>query len=128
MAFSVLIVDDCSAMQTVIRRILGISGFDVDACYFASDGEEALAILHSHHVSIVISDVNMPRLDGEGMLRRITEDKDLCHVPVVMVSSDATANRADRLLSMGAKAYLVKPFRPHEFRDQLERVLECVHA
>jgi len=128
MAFSVLIVDDCSAMRTVIKRILAISGFEMDACYFASDGEEALEMLRSHDVSIVISDVNMPRLDGEGMLQRLMEDPELCHVPVVMVSSDATENRATRLLGMGAKAYLVKPFKPQEFRDELERVLEMAHA
>ena len=125
MAFSVLIVDDCPAMQTVIRRILGISGFDLEACYFAADGSEALSMLRRHTVDLVISDVNMPRLDGEGMLRCLAEDEELRKVPVVMVSSDGTRSRVDRLVGMGAKGYVVKPFQPAVLRAELERVLEA---
>jgi two-component system, chemotaxis family, chemotaxis protein CheY len=124
MAFSVLIVDDCRAMHTVLRRILTISGFEMDQCYFASDGEDALAVLRRHRIDLVISDINMPRLDGEGMLRRLTEDAALCRIPVVMVTSDATTSRARRLLDMGARAYLTKPFQPEVFRSELERVME----
>jgi two-component system, chemotaxis family, chemotaxis protein CheY len=124
MAFSVLIVDDCSAMQSVIRRILTISGFDLEACYFAGDGFEALSMLRRHTVDLVISDVNMPRLDGEAMLRCLAEDENLRNVPVVMVSSDGTRSRVERLVGMGAKGYIVKPFQPAALRAELERVLE----
>src|SRR5215472_10573585 len=64
---SVLIVDDCAAMRRVIRRILGMSGFEMSECYTAGDGEEALSILHRHRVDLILSDVNMPHLDGEGL-------------------------------------------------------------
>lgn len=124
MAFSVLIVDDCSAMQTVIKRILGISGFDLEACYFAADGSEALAVLRRHSVDLIISDVNMPKLDGEALLRCLAEDEALKKVPVVMVSSDGTESRVARLVGMGAKGYIVKPFQPATLRAELERVLE----
>ena len=125
---SILIVDDCSAMRFVIKRILGISGFAMENCYFAGDGEEALSTLRSQKVDLVISDVNMPRLDGEAMLRRMSSDPELSSVPVVMVSSDATKSRAALMLELGAKAYVVKPFQPHAFREQLERVLEGAHV
>ncbi len=125
---AILIVDDCSAMRLVIRRILGISGFEMEACFFAGDGLEALEALRRHHIDLVISDVNMPRLDGEAMLRAINEDDDLRKVPVVMVSSDATQSRINRLLDLGAKAYVVKPFNPQAFRGELERVLELSHV
>lgn len=125
---AILIVDDCSAMRLVIKRILDMSGFEMEACYFAGDGIEALEALRSHHIDLVISDVNMPRLDGEALLRKIAEDDDLRRVPVVMVSSDATQSRANRLLELGAKAYIVKPFHPHAFREQLEKALEVSHV
>jgi two-component system, chemotaxis family, chemotaxis protein CheY len=120
---SVLIVDDCPAMQVVIRRILGISGFEMSECYLAGDGDQALAVLARHRVDLIISDVNMPRLDGEGLLRHLAGDEKLRHVPVVMVTSDATKSRARRLLSMGAKGYIVKPFQPETLRAELERVV-----
>jgi two-component system chemotaxis response regulator CheY len=123
---SILIVDDCSAMRLVIKRILGISGFEMEDCFFASDGEDALGVLRKNRIDLVISDVNMPRLDGEAMLRTICADPQLSRIPVVMVSSDATQSRARRLLAIGAKAYVVKPFQPQAFREQLEKVLGCV--
>lgn len=121
---SILIVDDCRAVRSVIERILGISGFEMEACFFASDGEDALSVLERHRVDLVISDVNMPRLDGEGLLRRMSEDPGLSQIPVVIVSSDATQSRVNRLLALGARAYVVKPFKAQDFREQVERVLE----
>ena len=128
MPFSVLIVDDCSAMRSVIRRILAISGFEMAECHFAGDGAEALDVLRRHPVDLVLSDVNMPRLDGEGLLKCLAEDEALCSVPVVMVTSDGTRDRESRLLSMGAKGYITKPFHPEKLRAELERVLEVSHA
>jgi two-component system chemotaxis response regulator CheY len=120
---TILIVDDCSAVRTVIERILGISGFAMDACHFASDGEDALEVMGRHRVDLVISDINMPRLDGEGLLQKMSEDIELSKIPVVIVSSDSTQSRMERLIAMGAKAYVVKPFRAQAFREQVEKVL-----
>lgn len=128
MPFSVLIVDDCSAMRSVIRRILALSGFEVAECHFAGDGAEALDVLRRHQVDLVLSDVNMPRMDGEGLLRSLAADSELSSVPVVMVTSDATRDRESRLLGMGAKGYITKPFHPEKLRAELERVLEVPHA
>jgi len=128
MPYSVLIVDDCRAMHSVLRRILAMSGFDMGACYFASDGEDALGVMRRHAVDLVISDINMPRLDGEGLLRKLREDQSLCSIPVVIVTSDATESRTRRLIGLGAKAYLTKPFLPEVFRAEIDRVMEGCHA
>jgi two-component system, chemotaxis family, chemotaxis protein CheY len=125
---SILIVDDSSAMRSVIKRILTLSGFDMDTCLDACDGEDALIALRREPVDLVISDINMPRMDGETLLRTMSADPALCGIPVVIVSSDATESRASRLLGLGASAYLVKPFQPQIFREKLEQVLEAVHG
>jgi two-component system chemotaxis response regulator CheY len=125
---SILIVDDCSAMRSVIKRILTLSGFEMDTCLDACDGEDALLALRRQSIDLVISDINMPRMDGETLLREMSADPALCAIPVVIVSSDATESRASRLLGLGASAYLVKPFQPQVFREKLERVLEAVHG
>lgn len=125
---TVLIVDDCSPMRLVIKRIIGMSGFAMEACHFAGDGEEALDVMRKHRIDLVISDVNMPRMDGEAMMRTISADEALRRIPVVMVSSDGTESRAERLKELGARDYVVKPFQPHAFRERLEKVLEVAHA
>ena len=125
---SILIVDDSSAMRTVIKRILTMSGFEMEACLYACDGEDALSTLRRQPVDLVISDINMPRMDGEALLREMSADPALSGIPVVMVSSDATESRSAKLLGLGAKAYLVKPFQPQALREKLEEVLEGIHA
>jgi len=125
---SILIVDDSSAMRSVIKRIITLSGFETEAFLEACDGEDALEVLRRESVDLIISDINMPRMDGESLLREIVADPVLREVPVVIVSSDATESRAGRLLEIGASAYLVKPFQPQMFREKLEQVLEAVHG
>jgi two-component system, chemotaxis family, chemotaxis protein CheY len=123
MSYSVLIVDDCAAMQAIIRRVLTLSGLEVRECLRASSGEEALEMLHGNWVDLVLTDVNMPGMGGEELLRRVMEDPELKQIPVVVVSSDSTHTRAHRLLGMGARGYVVKPFQPEALRTELERVL-----
>src|SRR5580692_5692579 len=125
---SILIVDDSSAMRSVIKRIIALSGFEMDTCFDACDGEDALSTLRRQPVDLVISDINMPRMDGEALLREMSADPALSGIPVVMVSSDATESRSAKLLGLGAKAYLVKPFQPQALRAKLEEVLEGIHA
>jgi two-component system chemotaxis response regulator CheY len=122
---SVLIVDDSPMMQKFIARVLAAAGFGEARRYFARDGNEAFALLSGHTVDLVISDINMPNLDGEGFLRRLAEDQRLRGVPVLMVSSDGTPSRAERLLEMGAKGYIAKPFHPEDLKAAMERVLEA---
>ena len=88
----------------------------------------ALEILRKERVNLIISDINMPRMDGEALLREISADPKLRGIPVVIVSSDATESRASRLLEIGASAYLVKPFQPQMFREKLEQVMEAVNG
>lgn len=121
---SILIVDDSSAMRSVIKRIITLSGFEMESCVDACDGEDALSVLRRQPVDLIISDINMPRMDGETLLREISADPELSRIPVVIVSSDATESRASRLMELGASAYLVKPFQPHDIREKLEQVLE----
>jgi two-component system chemotaxis response regulator CheY len=123
MAFSVLIVDDSPAMRSFIRRVLDVSSFEVGRCAEAADGQEACEVLRSQWIDIVLTDINMPGMDGEQLLRRMVADEVLSAIPVVVVSSDRTELRVDRMLSMGARGYVKKPFTAETLRDELQRVL-----
>jgi two-component system chemotaxis response regulator CheY len=123
MAYRVLIVDDSPAMRAFVKRVIRLSGFELSHCFEASNGEEALRVLHVEWVDAILTDVNMPGMDGEEFLRRLSADELLRSIPVVVISTDATANRAARMLALGARSYIAKPFRPETLRAQLERTL-----
>ncbi len=124
MAFAILIVDDSPAMRSFIRRVMDLSGLEVSSCLEASNGEEALDVLRRHWVDAVLTDINMPCMNGEQFVRRLGEDAVLKSVPVLVVSTDATDVRIRRMLELGVRGYLKKPFSPEVLREELERVLE----
>jgi two-component system chemotaxis response regulator CheY len=123
MAYRVLITDDSPAMRSFVRRVIELSGFELSHCYEAGDGEEALALLRREWVDAILTDINMPGVDGEELLRRLAADEMLRSVPAIVISTDATENRISRLLSLGARGYVTKPFRPETLRAELERIL-----
>jgi len=127
MAYRVLIVDDSPAMRAFIRRVIHLSGFELAACYEAGNGQEALDLLRREWVDAILTDINMPVVDGEEFLRRMAADNLLHNTPVLVISTDATENRIARLLSLGARGYLTKPFLPEALRAQLEETLGVPH-
>jgi two-component system chemotaxis response regulator CheY len=123
MAFTVLVVDDSPVMRSFIRRVMTLSGFEVGQCYEAADGEEALARLKEHDVDVILTDINMPKMNGEELLRQLESDQRLRSVPALVISTDATKQRILRMLSLGAEGYMTKPFSPEALREELERIL-----
>lgn len=127
MAFRVLIVDDSTVMRGFIRRIMLLSGLEASAFLEAGDGNEALNVLRREWVDVVLTDINMPGMDGEELLRSLGTDELLKSVPVVVVSTDGTETRIGRMLALGARGYVKKPFLPETLREELERVLGATH-
>jgi two-component system chemotaxis response regulator CheY len=123
MAYRVLIADDSPAMRSFVRRVIELSGFELSDCFEAGDGAEALSLLKREWVDAILTDINMPGVDGEELLRRLAADDMLRSVPAIVISTDATQNRISRLLSLGARGYVTKPFRPETLRAELERIL-----
>ena len=128
MKLNVMIVDDSPAMRTFVRRVLDMSGLEIDRCLQASNGEEALEILRDTWVDVVLTDINMPVMDGEELLRRMAEHEILRAIPVLVISTDRTECRIQKMLSMGAKGYVTKPFTPETLREQLEQSLGVANA
>lgn len=123
MSFRVLIVDDSPSMRNFIKRVMTASGLEVSACFEAGDGQEALELLDREWVDVVLSDINMPRMNGEEFVRRMSESGLTATIPVIIVSTDGTALRQQHLSSLGARGYLVKPFLPEALKDVIESVL-----
>jgi two-component system chemotaxis response regulator CheY len=121
----VLIVDDSPVMRAFVRRVLEAGGDEYVCAGEAGDGRAALERLAEERFDIVLSDIHMPGMDGEELLRRVRMDSALRAIPVVMVSTDSTEHRVGRLMEMGAAGYVRKPFRPERLGEVLSRIFPC---
>jgi two-component system chemotaxis response regulator CheY len=128
MAFNVLIVDDSPAMRSFVRRVLDLSGIEVGTSLNAGTGEEALDLLRTQWVDVILTDINMPTMDGEQLLKALEADESLSTIPVIVISTDSTQNRVQSMLTLGAKGYVTKPFLPETLREEMERVLGVFNA
>ena len=128
MAFRFLIVDDSPAMRTVVHRVLSMTGVPIAQCHEAANGREALDLLRTQFIDVILTDLNMPVMDGEEFVASLQAEETLCHIPVVIVSSAQTELRAQRLLALGARGFVKKPFLPETLREQLLQVLGDHHA
>jgi two-component system chemotaxis response regulator CheY len=128
MSFRVLIVDDSPVMRAFVRRVLDISGLDTSEVFEAGDGLEALELLEREWVDVVLTDINMPNMDGEEFVTKLAERNLLPLITVIVVSTDATAARMQHLQGLGAHGYISKPFQPEALRVEIERAMEVRHV
>jgi two-component system, chemotaxis family, chemotaxis protein CheY len=123
MPYNILIVDDSGSMRKVIKKILRLSGFKMGDCLEAGNGQEALDMLNNHWVDLILSDIHMPVMDGFGLLRALREHDGWSDLPVVLITTEANEDRIREAMSLGAKGYVRKPFRPEEIRAYLLKIM-----
>ena len=128
MAFTVLIVDDSPAMRSFVKRVVNLSGFEMGACYEAGDGKEALQVLDQQWVDVILTDINMPVMNGQEFVERLAANEAFRSIPVLVISTDRTEDRVNEMIALGAQGYVKKPFQPEELRTELERVLGASYA
>ncbi|PIU32927.1 MAG: response regulator [Syntrophobacteraceae bacterium CG07_land_8_20_14_0_80_61_8] len=123
MAYNILIVDDSASMRKIIRKTLSLSGFQVGACVEAANGKEALEILQQHPVDLVLSDINMPEMNGVEFLWQLRQDPRWKQLPVVMITTETSEKIVKEAIELGARGYLRKPFRPEQIRSCLTEIM-----
>jgi len=123
MAFNVLIVDDSSTMRSVIKKIIKVSGFDVGTFLEAGDGVEALEVLQQDWVDLVLSDINMPNMNGLELIGKMGEDDMLKSIPVVMVTTEGSGEKIEKSKALGAAGYIKKPFLPEDIKMTLCNIM-----
>jgi two-component system chemotaxis response regulator CheY len=124
MAYTVLVVDDSSSIRAIIKKIIKVSGFDVGAFLDASDGKEALAVMEASRVDLVLTDINMPNMNGLELITRMKQTHALASIPVVVVSTEGSEKKMAQAMSLGAVGYVKKPFVPEEIKQTLNTILE----
>ena len=123
MAFNVLIIDDSSSMRAVIKKTLKVSGFNVGQFLMAGDGKEALKVLEGEWVDIILTDINMPNMNGIELLTEVKKDEMLKSIPVVMVTTEGSDRVMQESMRLGAQGYVKKPFRPEEIKGILNSIM-----
>lgn len=123
---SILIVDDFPTMRRIVRSLLKELGFtNVEE---AEDGQQGLDKLRGGDFKFVVSDWNMPNLDGLEMLKTIRADSNLKHLPVLMVTAEAKKENIIAAAQAGANGYVVKPFTAATLEEKLNKIFQKLAA
>lgn len=120
-----LIVDDSSVMRKIVERALRQAGLDALLVHEAGSGTEALEVLKAHSVDLILSDINMPAMDGLEFLHQMRAQNLAVGVPVVMITTESSEEHVKQAIQAGARGYIRKPFTAEQVK---ERVLPLVHA
>jgi two-component system chemotaxis response regulator CheY len=116
----ILIVDDSQMTRNFYTSLLVSSGYQVET---ASNGVEGLEKVLSSQVDVVISDINMPGLDGFEMVRRIREESEFANLPILLISGENDPEEVENGKIAGATGFLVKPINPEKFLSELTLLL-----
>ncbi|MEM6388048.1 MAG: response regulator [Pseudomonadota bacterium] len=119
MNISVLAVDDSRTMRDMITLALTSEGFDVS---LAEDGEHGLEVLDGMAPDVIITDINMPRLDGFGFIDAVRARDDAKSIPILVLTTESSDDLKSRARAAGATGWIVKPFA----QDKLVRALRMV--
>ncbi len=119
-----LIVDDSSVMRKIVERALRQAGLDALVVHEAGSGVEGLEVLKTATVDLILSDINMPAMDGLEFLRQIRAQNLAAGIPVVMITTESSEEHVKQAIEAGAKGYIRKPFTAEQVK---ERVLPLLH-
>ena len=119
---NVLVVDDSAMMRKIVIKNLRDCGYNVSIVE-ASDGKEGLDKFAAGGIDLVLSDWNMPNMDGLTMVREIRKLDPDKKVPVIMITTEGSADKVKEAVLAGASNYLSKPFTPERFKEKLAKIL-----
>jgi len=120
----ILVVDDSAAIRKILQRVLRQTGMAINAIYEAGDGEEALGLMQGHKVDLVLSDINMPKMDGLQLLAALKSSPDWARIPVVMITTEGGEGTVSEAVKLGAAGYVRKPFTADQIKEKLAGILE----
>jgi two-component system chemotaxis response regulator CheY len=123
MDINVLIVDDSAAIRKILVRVLSQTDLPIKRVHEASDGSEALKIVENNDVSMILSDINMPNVDGLELLTQLRLTPKWNDLSVVMITTEGSQAKVMEAVQLGAKGYVRKPFTAEQIK---EKVLACL--
>lgn len=119
MAKTALIVDDSATMRNMIKATMQDMGFDTET---ASDGEKAFKLAKNHKYDIVITDINMPNMDGIELIRVLRDSENSKYCPILVISTEGGDNVKQAGKEAGASGWIVKPFNPDTLNKAVSKL------
>lgn len=119
-----LIVDDSSVMRKIVARALQQCGINSAEIIEAGNGSEALEVVRREHLDLVLSDINMPVMDGLEFVRQLQSVENAKGVPVVMITTEGSESHVMEAISCGARGYIRKPFTPDQMKQHVLPLLQ----
>jgi len=124
MESDVLVVDDSAAIRKILTRVLRQTGMAIQTIHEAGDGQEALTLMAQHRIDLVLSDINMPKMDGLQLLASLKASPQWRNVPVVMITTEGGETKVAEAVRLGAAGYVRKPFTADQIKEKLVGILE----
>ena len=124
MAPDILIVDDSAAIRKILQRVLRQTGVPIGNIVEAGDGMEALDVLRKQKVDLVLTDINMPKMDGLQLLAALKVAPEWMTMPVVLITTEGGELKVGEAVRLGAAAYIRKPFTAEQIKEKLAGLLE----
>lgn len=122
----ILIVDDFSTMRRIIKNLLRDLGFNNTS--EADDGQTALPMLKTGKFDFLVTDWNMPGMDGLTLLKTVRSDEELCEMPVLMVTAEAKRDQIVVAAEAGVNGYVVKPFTAATLKEKIDKIFQRLEA
>ena len=123
MAYKMLVVDDSLPMRSIIIRTIKASGFSDAEFLEAENGKKALEMLANEWVDLVVTDYNMPDMNGMELIKEMKRDEVLHAIPVLVVTTEGSQQKVEEFIEKGAAGYVKKPFTPEEIRYHITNIL-----
>jgi len=123
MSYSILIVDDSLPMRSVIKKTLKAAGYGNSELLEAANGEEALALMKKSWIDMVLTDYNMPVMNGLEFIKTLKADDLSKEIPVVVISTEGNESKIKEFMDCGAAGYITKPFTAEAIRDLIVTIL-----
>ena len=116
----ILIVDDSAAIRKILARVLRQAEIPIGNIFEAGDGSEAITALQSQNIGLILSDINMPNMNGLELLSQVKAHDTWKNVPVVRVSTEGSQAKVLEAVRLGAAGYVRKPFNAEQIKEKLE--------
>ena len=124
MESDVLVVDDSAAIRKILQRVLRQTGMEIRTIFEAGDGQQALEVIKDQTVRLVLTDINMPKMDGLQLLRALKDSPEWQSIPVVMITTEGGEAKVGEAVKLGASGYVRKPFTADQIKEKLVGLLE----
>jgi len=125
LSLKILVVDDSLTTRGLITSVVEfIDGLEI---FESKNGFEALRLLPHHHFNLIITDINMPDINGLELVSFIKKNQNYKHIPLIIITTEGSKRDKEKGLSLGADEYLVKPFNPEELQRLVKKYLKIGH-